>query len=403
MLLFSSSAQAATTVPVVLKVLPGANLSLLTNLLGGTVIDSIPDSNTYLLRLPSLPVLTSTLKLLGVDWIELDRGVSLPGNSRLSLLNTPWNSAGDWYRNQPGLQLIRSNEARQYSTGRGILIADINSRVDMGHPALQGHMAAGYDFVANRPADVVGLNDDQSTAGFLDDDQSTAGFLDDDQSTAGFLDTNGITLLAGTNLLGSGAADHGTFCAGILAVIAPDASIMPLRAFDDNGNTDLFTLAKAIRYARRNGAQVLNMSFGTLTDAKVVREAIEYAKAGNVLLVASAGNNNTSSPQYPAAYTGVLAVAATDEVDVKSSFSNFGIYVYVDAPGSHIISAVPGGQYSIANGTSFSAPMVAGMGALIQIPGQYRCIHEDRAGDGEYRQSAIRSTPGSSVVGALMC
>src|SRR5678816_2321433 len=341
MLLFSSSAQAATTVPVVLKVLPGANVSLITNLLGGTVIDSIPDSNTYLLRLPSLPVLTSTLKLLGVDWIELDRGVSLPGNSRLSLLNTPWNSAGDWYRNQPGLQLIRSNEARQFATGRGILIADINSRVDMGHPALQGHMAAGYDFVANRPADVVGLNDDQSTAGFLDDDQSTAGFLDDDQSTAGFLDTNGISLLAGTNLLGSGAADHGTFCAGILAVVAPDASIMPLRAFDDNGNTDLFTLAKAIRYARRNGAQVLNMSFGTLTDAKVVREAIEYAKAGNVLLVASAGNNNTSAPQFPAAYPGVLAVAATDEVDVKSSFSNYGSYIYVDAPGSHIISAVP--------------------------------------------------------------
>jgi thermitase len=220
--------------------------------------------------------------------------------------------------------------------------------------------------VASRPADVVGLNDDQSTAGFLDDDQSTAGFLDDDQSTAGFLDTNGITLLEGTNLLDSGVADHGTFCAGILAVVAPDASIMPLRAFDDNGNSDLFTLAKAIRYARRNGAQVLNMSFGTLTDAKVVREAIEYAKAGDVLLTASAGNNSTSAPQYPAAYPGVLAVAATDEVDVKSSFSNYGSYVYVDAPGSHIISAVPGGQYSIANGTSFSAPMVAGMAALVR-------------------------------------
>jgi subtilisin family serine protease len=362
---FPASARAAT-VPVVLKLQPTANLSLVTNLLGGTVVDSIPDSNTYLLRLPSLPVLSSTLKLLGVDWIELDRGLSLPENPRLSLLDTPWSAGADWYKNQPGFQLIHSNEAQQYATGRGILIADINSRVDLGHPALRGHMAAGYDFVASRPADVVGLNDDQSTAGFLDDDQSTAGFLDDDQSTAGFLDGNGIQLLAGTNLLNSGAADHGTFCAGILAVVAPDASIMPLRAFDDNGNTDLFTLAKAIRYARRNGAQVLNMSFGTLTDAKVVREAIEYAKAGNVLLVASAGNNNTSAPQFPAAYPGVLAVAATDELDVKSSFSNYGSYVYVDAPGSHIISAVPGAQYSIANGTSFSAPMVAGMGALVR-------------------------------------
>jgi subtilisin family serine protease len=361
-----TSAAPTTTIPVVIKIAPGANLSLINSLLGGTLIGSIPEANTYLLRLPSLPVLNSTLKLLGVEWLELNRGTSLPANPRLALLDVPWNAGSDWYKNQPGLQLVRSQAALQYSTGRGLLIADINSRVDIGHPALQGHIAAGYDFVTNRPADVVGLNDDQSTAGFLDDDQSTAGFLDDDQSTAGFLDGNGIKLLAGTNLFGNGAADHGTFCAGILAVMAPDASIMPLRAFDDNGNADLFTLAKAIRYARRNGAQVLNMSFGTLTDSKVLREAIEYARAGNVLLIASAGNNNTSAPQYPAAYPGVLAVAATDELDEKSEFSNYGSYVFVDAPGTHIISAVPGGQYSIANGTSFSAPMVAAMGALIR-------------------------------------
>jgi thermitase len=65
----------------------------------------------------------------------------------------------------------------------------------------------------------------------------------------------------------------------------------------------------------------------------------------------------------------VLAVAATDQLDVKSSFSNYGSFVFVDAPGSHIISAVPGYGYSVANGTSFSAPMVAGMGALIRSQG----------------------------------
>jgi len=261
--------------------------------------------------------------------------------------------------------LIHSDAAQNYSTGRGLIIADINSRIDYGHPALAGHIGAGYDFVANSSIGAASLNDDQSTAGFLDDDQSTAGFLDDDQSTAGFLDGNGIGLSM-VSLFDSGAADHGTFVAGILAVVAPDATLMPLRAFDDNGNTDLFTLAKAIRYARRNGAQVLNMSFGTLTDARVLREAIDYAKAGNLLLVASAGNNNTSSPQYPAAYSGVIAVAATDLLDRKTSFSNYGGYVFVDAPGSHIISALPGGRYGIANGTSFSAPMVAGMAALIR-------------------------------------
>jgi len=362
-----ASAHAATTIPVVVKLQIPANLSLINALLGGTVIDSMPETNTYLLRLPSVPVLSSTLKLLGVEWIEQDRGIALPSNPRLSLLNVPWSNTSDWYKNQPAFQIVHANDALAYSTGRGILIADINSRVDIGHPALQGHIAAGYDFVAGRPSDAAALNDDQSTAGFLDDDQSTAGFLDDDQSTAGFLDGRGVTLLAGTNLLGGGgAADHGTFCAGLIAAAAPDASIMPLRAFDDNGNTDLFTLAKAIRYARRNGAQVINMSFGTLTDSKVLHEAIDYARAGNVVLVASAGNNNTAAPQYPAAYTGVLSVASTDELDLKSSFSNYGSSVFVDAPGSHIISAVPGGGYSVANGTSFSAPMVAAMAALVR-------------------------------------
>ena len=125
------------------------------------------------------------LKLLGVEWLELDRGVSLPANGQLKLLDVPWSIGGSWYDRQPALELIRTKAAQEHSTGRGILIADINSRVDFGHPALAGHLGAGYDFVTNRPSSLAALNDDQSTAGFLDDDQSTAGFLDDDQSTAG--------------------------------------------------------------------------------------------------------------------------------------------------------------------------------------------------------------------------
>jgi subtilisin family serine protease len=367
LLLLTSSTQAANPVTVVVKVLPGTNLTLVNNLLGGTVLDAIPDANTYLLKVPVLPVLSPILKLLGVEWIESNRVLSLPANPQLKLLDVPWNSGSGWYGAQPALQLIRTQAAQQYSTGRGIIIADINSRVDIGHPALAGHLGAGYDFVASSPSQSnTALNDDQSTAGFLDDDQSTAGFLDDDQSTAGFLDGNGVHLLSPLFTGGGGASSHGTFCAGLLVTVAPDATLMPLRAFDDNGNSDLFMLAKAIRYARKNGAQVVNMSFGTLTDTKVLRDAIDYARAGNVVLVASAGNNNTSSPQYPAAYPGVLAVAATDLLDRKASFSNYGGFVFVDAPGSHIISATPGGGYGIASGTSFSAPMVAGMAALIR-------------------------------------
>src|SRR5262249_18990651 len=158
---------------------------------------------------------------------------------------------------------------------------------------------------------------DQSSAGFLD--QSSAGFLD--QSSAGFLDNNGVKALSDLGIFGTNPAySHGTLCAGVIAAVAPDAMIMPLRAFDSNGNADTFTLAKAIRYAAQHGAQVLSMSFGTLKDVKVLKDAIQFAQNSNVILVASAGNNNTSAMQYPASYPGVMGSAATDIFDVKGSF-----------------------------------------------------------------------------------
>ena len=98
----------------------------------------------------------------------------------------------------------------------------------------------------------------------------------------------------------------------------------------------------------------------------VPQGAVRYAQRENVALAASAGNNNTSNPQYPAAYSGVATTAATDIQDVKASFSNYGKPVYVDAPGVNIISAFPGNLYAVVNGTSFSAPTIAGTAALLR-------------------------------------
>ena len=310
------------------------------------------------------------LQLLGVQWIEANRGVDLPSVAHAGLLSASGATDPRWYRNQPALQLIRSESAHKYSDGHNVLIADINSKVDTNHPALVGHLFSGYDFVSGTSSGVnAGLNDDQQTAGFLDDDQQTAGFLDDDQQTAGFLDGRGVRIvsqLTGGLLGGQNSAySHGTFCAGILVAVAPGAMIMPIRAFDDNGNADAYTLAKAIRWAAQNNAQVINMSFGTKDNTKVMQDAIAFAQKQGAILVASAGNDNTSTPQYPAAYSGVITVAATTLSDQKASFSNFGSFVVVDAPGVDIVSAYPGGGYAVASGTSFSAPEVAGEVALL--------------------------------------
>ncbi len=352
----------AGAAPLIVQVSPSANINLVVTILGGTVVDNIPGTNVYLLDVPVVPS-SFTASLLGIQWMELNTGVTLPSVPLPLVLTVPGNTASDWYKYQPPMVLIHSGDALQYSTGRRIVIADLNSRVDVGHPALIGHLTTGYDFVTTKPSGTTALN--QSSSSFMD--QSSSSFMD--QSSSSFMDQFGALILdqsSSSFMDGNPAYSHGTLCAGVIAVVAPDSMIMPLRVFDDQGSADLFTIAKAIRYAVQQGAQVVNMSFGTLTNSQAIGSSVSYALSRNVVLVASAGNNNTSAPQYPAAYRGVITTAATDLLDRKASFSNYGSSIYVDAPGVNIFSTYPGGYYSVVSGTSFSAPIIAGTAALIR-------------------------------------
>jgi subtilisin family serine protease len=343
---------------VIVRVADGTNIKAIAEAYEGKVLDTLA-TGTYLLQLkltsPKYPV-------TGVEWMESDLSVG-PSKMRGAVVSVTARTAPNWYAQQPAFQLIRKNEALQLSSGSGIVVADINSLVDYSHPALRGHLTSGFDFVLGKPADVT-LNQstasflDQSTASFLD--QSTASFLD--QSTASFLDQSTASFLDASNP----AHGHGTLVAGIIAAIAPDALIMPIRAFDDHGQSDQFTIAKAIYWAVDHGADVINMSFGTMEKSKVLKDAIEYANKQGVTLVASAGNDNTETEQYPASYDKVIAVAATNLWDMKTSFSNYGKAVDVAAPGASIIAPYPNGYYAIVSGTSFASPIVAGEAALLR-------------------------------------
>jgi subtilisin family serine protease len=365
--------QAASSIPLIVKILPGSSLLRVLDWLTGSLIDSIPGSNIYLVNVPKLPViqpvlglLTDTLQLVGIDWFEVNNGVTEPSHFRWGIVEVPGTTASDWYKNQPSYQLMRAGQALPYSTGRGILIADINGSVDYAHPALRGRLTSGYDFVTGRPAGSAALN--QSSSSFMD--QSSSSFMD--QSSSSFMDQSAAHFLTEATAsflpdeLQKPAFAHGTLTAGVIAALAPDAMIMPLRAFDDNGSADLFILAKAIRYAVDNGAHVINMSFGTLEKSKALQNSIDYAKSKGVILVASAGNNNTSTAQYPAAFSGVLSTAATDLLDKKAPFSNYGSSVFVAAPGVNIIAPFPKGYYAVVSGTSFSAPALAATAALVR-------------------------------------
>ncbi len=367
----------AGPVTVILEIPAGAAASAIAAQAGGKVVDAIPGTSYYLLEVPSAAALVGNPLVLST---ELNQSVALPLVGRRAILKVPDALGSAWYAQQPAMKLVRADKALEFSTGRGVVIADLNSLVDYGHPALVGHLTGGYDFVSARAGTGASLNQssagflDQSSAGFLDQssaaflDQSSAAFLDQstaaflDQSTASFLDQSSASFLDAM----SPAHGHGTFVAGLIAAVAPNAMIMPLRVFDNTGAADSFGIARAIHYAAQNGADVINMSFGMTTNAAVVKRAVAFAVARGVTVIASAGNNNSNVPQYPAAFKDVIGVAATDLLDRKASFSNFGNAVYVTAPGVNMISAYPGGYYSIASGTSFSAPLVAGEAALLR-------------------------------------
>ncbi len=273
------------------------------------------------------------------------------------------------YVNQPAAVLIRvANTQRFFATGAGI-VAVIDTGVDPNHPALTGSLVPGYDFTRDLPGIPSEFADlSQSTASILD--QSTASILDQNtivvlnQSTASILDQSTASILDTTQV--PQAFGHGTMVAGIIHLVAPTAQIMPLKAFRADGTSNLFDILSAIYYAVDHGAKVINMSFSMASSSTELVRAINYANGHGLICVSSAGNTGKETLVFPAAYRNVIGVASTDNLDARSTFSNFGhALTFMTAPGEGIITTYPGKHYAAGWGTSFSAPFVSGAAALL--------------------------------------
>ncbi|MFF4431187.1 type VII secretion-associated serine protease mycosin [Streptomyces sp. NPDC001513] len=221
--------------------------------------------------------------------------------------------------------------------GAGVRVAVIDTGVDRANPQLAGALdtGAGKDFVDPKGGD-------------------------------GTVDTVG----------------HGTKVAGLIAArpqegtgfvgLAPDATIIPIRQNDGQGKGNALSLSQAIDHAVSRGAQVINVSQDTdaqLSPDSELGKSVQRAIAANVVVVASAGNDGMTGEKrktYPAAFPGVLAVAASDRNNERAAFSQPGDFIGVAAPGVDMVSTVPGFGQCIDNGTSFSAPYVAGVAALLR-------------------------------------
>ncbi|MEU1231806.1 type VII secretion-associated serine protease mycosin [Streptomyces sp. NPDC005828] len=248
------------------------------------------------------------------------------------------------------LQRVLLDELWQDTKGKGVRVAVIDTGVDDVNPQLRKAVdaKAGKDY----------LKPDPKNPSFGDEKRG---------KTDGTVDEVG----------------HGTKVAGIIAAhpvkgtgfvgIAPEATIIPIRQNDEKNSGKSDTMAQAITYAvDKAGADVINISQDTTQPLSLdspMAKAVAHAIEKNVVVVASAGNDGMDGAlkkTYPAAFPGVLAVASSDRNNERAAFSQSGPMVGVAAPGVDIVSTVPGGGQCVDNGTSFSAPYVAGVAALLR-------------------------------------
>lgn len=169
---------------------------------------------------------------------------------------------------------------------------------------------------------------------------------------------------------------HGTHTSGTVAAatnngkgvaaIGWGTSLMIGKVLDDTGSGAYSWIVSGITWAADNGANIISMSLGGTQGSTTLKNALAYAAGKGVLIIAAAGNSNTTRASYPAYYDTCVAVAATDQNDAKASFSNYGSWVDCAAPGVSITSLWNNGGYAVASGTSMATPLVAGLAALVK-------------------------------------
>jgi hypothetical protein len=239
---------------------------------------------------------------------------------------------------------------------------------------------AGWDITTGSSDVVVAVID---TGFVLDHDDLVGKFV----AGQNVIDENDDPYLPGG---GGTRMDHGTVVAGVIAATTNNskgitgvdwgAKIMPIRAFDNDGNSNTALIMSAVNYARSNGAKVINMSFGSDGNDPNLEVALNDAYNSGIALVAASGNDSRLGISYPAKYTNVIAVGSVNSSDIKASTSNYGPELDIVAPGVSILSTTTQwsestgyakNYYTNKSGTSLAAPHVSGLASLILSTGVY--------------------------------
>jgi hypothetical protein len=309
---------------LVIQLEPGYSINSINEQFGTEVDRHLPQLDIYLLHCltsPDLDSLSDEIEALSeVKFCHPNYLIDPLQPVQGSLPITDYSGTGDYF-GQAAVDLLNLEGAHSLSTGAGVTTAILDGGVSYTHPVLTGWVTSGYDYV------------------------------DDD---ADALDEPG-----GAN------SGHGTFVAGVVHLVAPDADIRVYRVTDIEGESNGYVVAEAILQAVDDGCRVINLSMVTMDEHNAIREAVEYAKANDVVTVVAAGNMQGDSACYPASDANTIAVAAVDSLGLLADFSNYGGYVDVCAPGVSIYAPYQDDNYAWWGGTSFASPFVAAEATLI--------------------------------------
>ena len=243
-------------------------------------------------------------------------------------------------------------------TASNVIIGIVDSGSDLDHPDLAANIYIntadpvdgidndGDGYIDNNKGwDLIGLSGTNPTG---DNDPSVKS-----DTTMHGVHVSGIASAVTNNVIG-------------VASIASDAKLLIVKVGADNNVGSVYLGYEGIKYAADHGAKIINCSWGGYSFSSMGQDIVNYAISKDCLIIAAAGNDNSTSTFYPASYPGVISVASVNNSDIKSSFSNFGSTISICAPGNNIYNTWYNNAYGSFSGTSMATPLVASTAALIK-------------------------------------